>query len=198
MNEGRQKPEGVRERKRRETLQRIADVGLKLFLANGYQATTLDDVARAAGVSRRTFFSYFNSKDVLIFTQIGGYAAALRDLVREQSSADSPIDVASEALLQLSNRFQAAAMIAIARVMRDSEAFLRARRHSGYLQLEQALYEGLSDLWPGVERRDGLRLVAMASVCALRLATDAWLANEGARALPDHLKEAFGKLKEEI
>jgi AcrR family transcriptional regulator len=198
MNEGRQKPEGVRERKRRETLQRIADVGLQLFLANGYQATTLDDVARAAGVSRRTFFSYFNSKDEILFTQIGGYAAALRDLVREQSSADSPIDVASEALLQLSNRFQAAAMIAIARVMRDSEAFLRGRRHSGYLQLEQALYEGLSDLWPGVERRDGLRLVAMASVCALRLATDAWLANEGARALPDHLKEAFGKLKEDI
>ncbi|TIV62684.1 MAG: TetR family transcriptional regulator, partial [Mesorhizobium sp.] len=36
------KPEGLRERKRRETSSRIAEAGLNAFLANGYDATTLD------------------------------------------------------------------------------------------------------------------------------------------------------------
>ena len=50
------KEKGLRERKRRETLHRIAEQGLKLFLSNGYEATTLDAIAKAAGISRRTFF----------------------------------------------------------------------------------------------------------------------------------------------
>jgi AcrR family transcriptional regulator len=56
------KNEGLRERKKRETLQRIAETGLKLFIAQGYEGTTLEAIAEAAGISRRTFFYYFKSK----------------------------------------------------------------------------------------------------------------------------------------
>ncbi|MFF5010942.1 TetR family transcriptional regulator [Streptomyces phaeochromogenes] len=60
--------EGLRERKRRETRQRITHVGMRLFLTNGFDATTLDMIAAAADVSRRTFFSYFDSKDDVLET----------------------------------------------------------------------------------------------------------------------------------
>ena len=64
------KKEGLRERKRRETLQRIAEVGLKLFSEHGYEATTLEAIAEAAGIPPRTFFYYFKTKDeVLQFWQ---------------------------------------------------------------------------------------------------------------------------------
>ncbi len=67
--------EGVRERKRRETRQRIAETALRLFLANGYENTSLDTIAAEAGISRRTFFSYFKSKeDILFVWQSGGGA----------------------------------------------------------------------------------------------------------------------------
>ena len=56
---------GLRERKRRETSERIIEKGLKLFVKNGYEATTLDAIAEAAGISRRTFFYYFKSKEEL-------------------------------------------------------------------------------------------------------------------------------------
>ena len=59
-------PEGWRERKRRETLQRIAEMGLKLFIANGYEATTLEAIAAASGISARTFFYYFKSKEDIL------------------------------------------------------------------------------------------------------------------------------------
>jgi AcrR family transcriptional regulator len=56
------KKNGLRARKRRETRQRIAETGLKLFVRKGYDATTLEAIAAAAGISARTFFYYFKTK----------------------------------------------------------------------------------------------------------------------------------------
>jgi AcrR family transcriptional regulator len=49
---------GLAERKQGETLDRIGEAGLELFVAKGYEATTLGDMAAAAGISRRTLFYY--------------------------------------------------------------------------------------------------------------------------------------------
>ena len=59
MDDPDETPVGPRERKRQQTLARIAEAGLKLFIENGYEATTLDAIAAAAGISRRTFFLLF-------------------------------------------------------------------------------------------------------------------------------------------
>jgi AcrR family transcriptional regulator len=53
---------GLRERKRLETRERLTRVAMALFLDRGFEATTLDDIAAAADVSRRSFFHYFGSK----------------------------------------------------------------------------------------------------------------------------------------
>ncbi|WP_407339975.1 helix-turn-helix domain-containing protein [Dickeya ananatis] len=58
--------DGVREKKRREMYRRITDVGLRLFAEHGYEATTLDAIAEASGIARRTFFHYFRSKEEII------------------------------------------------------------------------------------------------------------------------------------
>jgi len=44
----------------------ILRVAAKIFSERGYQGTTLDDIAKAASISRRTFYSYFGSKDELL------------------------------------------------------------------------------------------------------------------------------------
>ena len=191
------KPEGLRERKRRQTLQRIAEVGLSLFLRKGYDATTLDEIAAAAGISRRTFFYYFKSKDEVLLAYLGGYAVTLKALVLESAAAGEPPDVARAALLKIVASFPETQMIATARLIRESKV-LQARRHATYLQLEQAIYEGLCELWPQKQRRDGLRLVAMASIGALRLASDAWLRQDGKRPLAKGIRDAFRILKAEI
>src|SRR5437899_1559960 len=87
------KTEGLRERNRRQTLQRIAEVGIELFLAKGYDATTLDEIAAAAGISRRTFFYYFRSKDDILLAHLASYADALKATILESASAGEPIDV---------------------------------------------------------------------------------------------------------
>ena len=58
--------EGIREQKRRETRQRIRDEAARLVDEHGYDKVTVDDICRDAGISRRTFFNYVDSKDEAI------------------------------------------------------------------------------------------------------------------------------------
>jgi AcrR family transcriptional regulator len=57
----------LRERKKRETRQRIADVAMGLFMLRGFEKVTVADVAEAADVSVNTVFNYFRTKEDLFF-----------------------------------------------------------------------------------------------------------------------------------
>lgn len=190
------KEEGLRERKRRETLQRISEVGLSLFLAKGYDATTLDEIAAEAGISRRTFFYYFKSKDEIILAYIGRFVEVLSTYIRERGSIHSPLDSVQQAMMKLADGSDAPERRAVARFMRESEA-LRIKR--GYsLHFEQTIFEALRDVWPAKSRRGRLRLVAIASIGAMRVGVDSWLEQNGKRSLPNYIRDAFNDLRAEI
>lgn len=82
-----------RDTKKQETRQRISDVATALFLARGFEAVTLDDVAAAAKVSRMTVFNYFARKeDLMLDRQEDLKMAALRDAVRVRPEGQSVVD----------------------------------------------------------------------------------------------------------
>ena len=194
------KEEGLRERKRRETLHRIAEQGLKLFLTHGYEATTLDAIAEAAGISRRTFFYYFKSKEeILLAWQDGGFTETLRAAVLEQSTKQSPLSAVKNALLGLTISFQADYKQARAMegLMCANES-LRIRHQAKYVEKEQAVFDALCQMWPQPKRQPALRIVAMMSIGALRLAIDNWNRDQGKRPMSIYIKEAFADLKSAI
>jgi AcrR family transcriptional regulator len=200
MESSAHKEEGLRERKRRETLRRIAEQGLKLFLTRGYEATTLDAIAEAAGISRRTFFYYFKTKEeILLAWQDGGFTETLRAAVLEQSTKQSPLNAVKNALLELTIRFQFdyKQTRVIERLMCANES-LRIRHQARYVEKEQAVFDALCQMWPQPKRQPALRIVAMMSIGALRLAIDNWNRDQGKRPIATYLKEAFADLKSEI
>ena len=190
-------PEGLRERKRRETLKRITEAGMCLFIEKGYEATTLDDIAAEAGISRRTFFYYFKSKDDILLSLQSGMGDMIVDALQHAPRDRRPLDAIRDAIVKVCAAVPADDMIAIDRLMRSSEA-VQARKQASYIQHERALFAALRERWPEPGRETGLRLVAMLAIGATRLASDALSREGGKRPLTELLHEAFDALESEI
>ena len=193
-----ERPEGLRQRKRRETSERIIEKGLKLFVKHGYEATTLDAIAEAAGISRRTFFYYFKSKeDVLLAAHDSGFREALKPSMLDEPPDQAPVDVVRKCLIKLASRYETRESIVFDRLMQSTEA-LRARKEAVFVETEQILLEAMCELWPAPARRDGLRLVAMVAMGTLRLALDKWKQNDAARPLAYYLRQGFTLLAKQF
>jgi AcrR family transcriptional regulator len=187
-------PIGLRERKRAMTLERIAETGLKLFVENGYEATTLDAIAAASGISRRTFFYYLKSKeDVLLAHESGDIPRVLRPTLLEQSPEQSPIEAARKTFLTLASRYMTRESVLADRILRSTET-LRLRKEALLVQMEEVLAEAMYELWPDETRRPALRLVSMIAIGALRFAKENWRQENAAHPLTHYIDEAFDLL----
>ncbi|CCQ17360.1 putative TetR family transcriptional regulator [Rhodococcus sp. AW25M09] len=60
------------------TLGELSDIGIELFASKGFEETSVDDIADAAGIARRTFFRYFPSKNAVPWGDFESQLAALR------------------------------------------------------------------------------------------------------------------------
>jgi AcrR family transcriptional regulator len=198
MSDTAEAAEGVRERKRRETRRQIAETGLRLFLANGYEQTTLDAIAAEAGISRRTFFAYFKSKeDILFVWQHQGWSAVWEDL-RAVSPDENPLDAIRAVFLSHLARHANDEMRAIDRLLRSSET-LRARKQAAYEEYERALFATLCEVWRQPQRRPALRMLAMACIGVVRLSLEVWNQQESTnRTIAEVLEESFADLKASI
>ena len=187
-------PNDLRERKRRVTLDRIAEVGLKLFVENGYEATTLDAIAAASGISRRTFFYYLRSKeDVLLAHESGNFPQALRPTFLKQSPKQSPLNAARKTFLALASMYQTQESIIADRILRSIEP-LRLRKEALLVQMEELLAEAMYEMWPDQGKRPALRMAAMMAIGALRFAKDNWRKDDAAHPLAHYIDEAFDLL----
>ncbi|NUS09866.1 MAG: TetR family transcriptional regulator [Streptomyces sp.] len=81
---------GLRERKKRRTIETIRREAYRLFAAQGYEATTVDQIADAAEVSPSTFFRYFPTKEDVVLDD--EYDAAIADALRSRPPGEPIVD----------------------------------------------------------------------------------------------------------
>ena len=187
-------PVGLRERKKERTRRLLADVALDLFEANGFDRTTVDDIAAAAEVSPRTFFRYFATKDEALFDRADDVQETFRALLASRP-ADEPLLVALRE-------------IGIALIGGDLVEADRVRRVLTLAHTEPALrrrYEALitmveADLTDWAAGRLGVPpsdmrplLLAAAVLAARRVAMDIWLESPG-EDLSDQVAHAIDLL----
>jgi AcrR family transcriptional regulator len=180
---------GLRERKRQETRQRIIDAGLRLFSTKGFVATTLDAIAAEAGISRRTVFNYFSSKDDILLSVQTGLGAELIAALEPIDPSAGPFTAMRAAMERAVGRYSLEELIAIDRMMRSSEA-VQSRKQASYLHDEGLIATALARHFPDASEIS-LRLVAMLSIGIARLALDAWYREGSMRTLAAVLAETL-------
>ncbi|KAB8166477.1 TetR family transcriptional regulator [Streptomyces sp. 3MP-14] len=84
-------PDGLRERRWRRVHERLLDTGLELFLAHGYEATTVQGIARGAEVSERTFFRHLPSKEDVVLEPLRRLHGFFRDEVDRRPTSEGPL-----------------------------------------------------------------------------------------------------------
>jgi AcrR family transcriptional regulator len=96
---------GLRERKKIETLHRLQEEALRLFAEQGYDATTIEQIAEAAGVSPSTFYRYFPVKeDVVVQDE---YDPLIVQVFQARPPETPPLQALREVLAELFKQFTA-------------------------------------------------------------------------------------------
>ncbi|MDN3357424.1 TetR/AcrR family transcriptional regulator [Actinomadura sp. DC4] len=97
---------GLRERKKQRTRWALIDAALDLFLAQGYETTTIDEIVAAVDVSQRTYFRYFAGKEGVALSVLTEYDALFVGALAERPPEEPPVpamraalDVSLEAIL---------------------------------------------------------------------------------------------------
>ena len=178
-----------RQRKKAATRERIRGSALRLFREQGYDATTVEQIAAAAGVSHMTFFRYFPAKeDVALSDSYDPMIAALL----EQTPATWP----------LPRRIRAALLRGLQQVYdsdRDallaqntlivSTPVLRERLWAGQMATQEAILQAL-----GPRADFQARVITAACLAAASTAVLTWVQNNGTPELPDLINQAFETL----
>src|SRR5258708_16015666 len=185
---------GLRQRKRKETGERLTQAAMALFLERGFEATTLDEIASAADISRRSFFHYFASKEDVVFAWQEESTAALIAAVAARPANESMLTAAENAISAMVRQLEPGEAMAMAQLKRDNPA-LQARDQVKYEKLERALAEALGKRAGHKTERLQARLVAMIATGAMRIGGELWAA-EGAREKPEALaKRTFAAIR---
>lgn len=154
---------GLRERKKQRTRQALATAAMRLFAERGYEETTIADIAAAADVSPRTFFSYFPSKEDVIFAEIDDRLAEVAERLRP-TPGETPMATIRRSIVDVleavvaEHRDYGAVQIAL---ILERPA-LRARALQRMNDTQEAIEALLRELCPGISEIDAVAAAGIA------------------------------------
>ena len=188
--------EGLRERHRRRTAADLERVALTLFIERGFDAVTVDDIAAATDVSRRTFFRYFASKEDVLLADHPRRLAELRAALEARPSDEPALSALRCAILSMTGSYEQERERLLRRftVMSQTPS-LQARSLLRQRAWEEAVTEMVAARL-GFEPAGDMRpaVVAATTLAAVRVAIGNWLAEGGGADLPKMVAEALDLL----
>jgi AcrR family transcriptional regulator len=151
----------LRDLKRARTRQAVIDAAIELFERQGYDETTVAEIAAAAEIGARTFFSYFASKEELLFPESDARVDATLDAIAHRDPDDGPTEVLLRALGNVTAASDEIVSPLAALRMRLVQTVPAVRGHALRVQLDaqQQIARYLADVFP--ERLDRVQAAAL-------------------------------------
>jgi AcrR family transcriptional regulator len=125
---------GLRERKKQQTRELIAETARRLFTERGFERVSVAEIAREADVSEKTVFNYFATKEDLVYWRLESFEDELLSTVRDRAAGESVVDAFGRFVRQprgMLGQYDRAArerLAALTRMIVDSPSLL-AREH---------------------------------------------------------------------
>jgi AcrR family transcriptional regulator len=189
------KPLDLRSRTRENVRVQIAEVAFNVFAERGFDAVTATEVAEAAGISRASFFRYFESKEDAVFVAQEEVGAKIAARLRERPAGEDAWSALRQSLDPIIAVYRESPTQSLARLrLTRSTTKLRAHQLERFDQWKQLIGAALAERL-GVEEVD-LRIEALvaAALAALGSASSRWAASDGADDLIELIDEAFGAI----
>lgn len=138
----------------------VVATALDLFATNGFDATSVEQIAKAAGISRSTFFRQFGGKDDVVFADHEGMIAQLRAYLAEDHP--NPWVAVCEASVIVFRQFAADSALARRRYMVVRQVpTLRDREIVTVFRYERLFDEYLRRSMPGLNPLDAVGFAAL-------------------------------------
>lgn len=195
-----QPPRDLRRRARDAVRAEIAETAFELFTERGFDETTVDEVAAAAGLSRRSFFRYFASKEDAVLGVLNAVGDAIAAELATRPADEPPWTSLRRALDVLVTTYAGDREVALARfrLIYQTPA-LRTTHLDKQDRWLGSLAEALAArLGVDPEQDPGPQLLAAAALVALDVASRRWLASEGRADLATLLDESFAVLARDL
>ena len=171
----------------------LIDAALDRFEREGFEATTVDDIAADAGVAPRTFFRYFPTKDAVLFPDKDDRAAEFDKALAERPADEPVLEALREVVLSLVDHVAEIGDVWHRRreVVRCSP-ILRGRELDGQQEFAAMIIDFAANRL-GVDPDQDLRprLIASTFMGALSAALDTWAAGGTNKSLRALVEEAF-------
>lgn len=177
---------GRRERHKAHTRRALEDAALRRFASDGYDETSVDQIATDAGVSTRTFFRYFATKDEVLDMGRGVRQAELRAVV--SGAPGSGLDVVSAGVRALAEGFaEDRERVALRQRAAVTSPLLRGRLFDTFASWEHALATALAD-----RGEPEAETWAAVGIAVFRTAVSAWVRDGG--SLGERVEAGFAVL----
>jgi AcrR family transcriptional regulator len=121
---------GLRERKKQQTRQLLAETARRLFSERGFEQVSVAEIARAANVSEPTVFNYFPTKEDLVYSGLEQFESELLEAISERAAGESVLEAFGRFVLEPRGFFTvddenlAKELIALSRMIATSPALL--------------------------------------------------------------------------
>jgi AcrR family transcriptional regulator len=186
---------GLRERNKLRRRERITEAALRLFAERGFDGVTIEQIADAADVSRRTFFRYFARKEDVIVAWKQQMAEELRAALDERPDEEPPLDAAHRALATVASGFADRPELTLG-LMRLFEGGPTLQPGADYEDWDDVLADGIArrmDL--DAELDPAPRLIATVSFAVLTATIETWARDGGRQDLLALLNSGFEQLR---
>ncbi len=161
-------PLGVREQRKRLTREELLQAAKELFAERGYDNVTVAEIAAGAGVSVKTLFQHFRSKEDLLLNELDAVHARLLTALRERNHEQTPLEALTEWLLSEGENDPGDGLERFHRTVGNSQAVAALRRRL-YEEWENAIVRVLADEANEARPTPRTRLIAAQLVALVRL-----------------------------